>query len=183
MSKTFLIQGNISIVNRHVLVTGATGQQGGAVARELLKGGHQVRALTRRANSDAANALREEGAEIVVGDMKDSISLKQAASGVDTAFIMRTPFEAGVEGETEQGMAIVDATVDAGVEHVVLSSVGSADRQTGIPHFDSKHRVEKHLQGLDRLWSIVAPVFFMDNILAPWNLNDLKNGVFRQALP
>ena len=171
------------MVKRHVLVTGATGQQGGAVARERLKSGHQVRALTRRASSDAANALQEKGAEIVVGDMNDSNSLKQAASGVDTAFIMTTPFEAGVEGETEQGIAIVDAVVDAGVEHVVFSSVGSADQQTGIPHFDSKYKVEKHLQRLDRPWTIVAPVFFMDNILAPWNLTDLKNGVFRQALP
>ena len=76
----------------------------------------------------------------------------------------------------------MDAALEAGVNHFVYSSVAGADRDTGIPHFDSKHQVENHVRSSDLNWTIVAPVFFMDNVLFPWNIADFERGVFRQAL-
>ena len=126
-----------------VLVGGATGQQGGAVARILLKRGHSVKALTRTPESEAAVRLGESGAELVQGSFDDRDSLEQAMRGVDAVYTMSTPFEAGLEAETRQGIMVADAAFSAGVAHFVFSSVGSADQKTGIPHFETKYRVEQ----------------------------------------
>jgi uncharacterized protein YbjT (DUF2867 family) len=96
---------------------------------------------------------------------------------------MGTPFEAGVDAETAQGVALIDAAVAAGVDHFVYNSVASADKATGIPHFDSKYRVEQHLVESGLRWSIVAPVYFMENLLFPDSLNALKGGTYAIALP
>ena len=144
--------------SKHVLVTGATGQQGGAVVQALLARGHRVRGLTRKAHSPSAKALEAQGVEIAVGDFTDSDSLVRAATGVDTIFAMTTPFEQGVEAETAQGLVITDAAKRAGVGHLVYSSVASADRETGIPHFDSKYAVEKAIRSSGVPHSIIAPV-------------------------
>ena len=151
---------------RLVLVTGATGQQGRAVTEELLKNGHQVRALTRNSSSEAANVLRELGADIVVGDNDDSGSLEQAASGVDSVFAMATP-SAGVDVEVRHGKAISDAAKVVGVPHLVYSSMANADQRTGIAHANSKYEVEEHIRGLGIPWTVVAPVYFMENVLFP----------------
>src|SRR5258706_8628415 len=111
-----------------VLVTGATGKQGGAVVKALLARGHQVRALTRDPASPAANRLREQGAEIAVGDFTDQDSLVHAAGGADAVYAMNTPFGKGTEQETAQGITITDAAKAAGVAHFIYSSVASADR-------------------------------------------------------
>jgi uncharacterized protein YbjT (DUF2867 family) len=166
-----------------VLVTGATGKQGGAVAEALLTRGHQVRALTRNSAAPAANRLREQGVEIAVGDFADQDSLVRAARGADAVYAMSTPFEYGAEMETAQGIAITDAAKTARVAHLVYSSVASANRATGIRHFDSKYPVEKHLQASGVPYTIVAPVFFMENLLAPWTLSSLRQGKLALALP
>ena len=100
-----------------------------------------------------------------------------------TPLDLGTPIEAGVDGEAVQGMAMVDAAVASGSPHYVFSSVASADQATGIPHFESKFRVEEHLRRSGLPFTIIAPAYFMDNLLAPWNLDALKSGVFAQALP
>ena len=166
-----------------VLVTGAAGNQGGAVVEALLTRGHQVRALTRSSASPAANRLREQGVEIAVGDFTDHDSLVRAARGADAVYAMSTPFEQGVEKETAQGITITDAAKAAGVAHLIYSSVASADRATGIPHFDSKYEVEKHIQASGMPCTIVAPVFFMENLLQPWILSGLRQGKLAMALP
>src|SRR6202166_3201007 len=102
-----------------VLVTGATGQQGGAVVEALLTRGHQVRALTRNPASPAANRLRDRGVEIAVGDFTDHDSLVRAARGADAVYAMSTPYEQGAEKETAQGISITDAVKAAGVAHFV----------------------------------------------------------------
>ena len=86
-----------------ILVTGATGQQGGAVARELLAAGHKVRAMTRNPDSEAAKALADLGAEVVRGDLNDTASLERALKGAWGAFAIQNTWEAGVDGEEEQG--------------------------------------------------------------------------------
>ncbi len=157
-----------------VLVTGATGNQGGALTRALLRRGHHVRALTRRPDSPAAVEHKRLGAEIVSGDFDDPDSLAKAAKGVDTVFALSTPFEAGADAETRQGINVADAAKAAGAKHLIYSSVCDADANTGIPHFDSKHRVEQHIKGLGIPYTIIAPAFFMDNLLGPWFLPGLQ---------
>jgi uncharacterized protein YbjT (DUF2867 family) len=171
------------VQGRTVLVTGATGQQGGALARLLLKQGHRVRAVTRNAGSPRARALSEQGAELYTADAEDRASLEQAAAGVDALFAMATPFEGGVEAETRQGINIVSAAAAAGVGHLIYSSVAGADQDTGIPHFESKFRVEQHLRTLGVPFTIIAPVYFMENLIAPWNIGSLASGVVPMALP
>ena len=168
---------------RFVLVTGATGQQGGAVARALLERGHRVRGLTRNTDSQSARQLAAIGAEIVEGDFSNRDTLAAAASGVDSIFLMTTPFESGVGEETKQGLMMTDVAREAGVGHLVFSSVASADQNTGIPHFDSKYEVEKAIVASGIPYTIVAPVFFMENIMAPWTLDSMKEGKMALAMP
>src|SRR4029450_3427648 len=166
-----------------VLVTGATGKQGGAVVEALLTRGHQVRALTRNSASPAAKRLREQGVESAVGDFTDHDSLVRAARGVDAVYAMSTPYEQGAEKEPAQGMTLTDAAKAAGVAHLIYSSVASANRATGVPHFDSKYAVEKHLQASRVPSTIVAPVYFMENVWQPWSLPSLRQGKLVMALP
>ena len=169
--------------SRLVLVTGATGQQGGSVARRLLEGGFRVRGITRNLESDAASQLAGLGAEMARAEFTDAGSLSAALEDVDAVFAMTTPFEAGVDAETAQGVALVDAAAAAGVDHFVYSSVASAAEATGVPHFDSKYGVEEHLAASDLRWSVIAPVYFMDNLFLPDMLSGLKDGTYAIALP
>jgi uncharacterized protein YbjT (DUF2867 family) len=166
-----------------VLVSGATGQQGGALTRVLLEKGHRVRAFVRRPDSPEAATLERLGAELAEGDFEEPSTIERAARGMDALFVVATPFEAGMEAETRHGIAAADAAKTAGVSHLVYSSVADADKDTGIPHFDSKRKVEVHIEGLGVPYTIVAPVYFMDNLLAPWTLPQLKEGRLPVALP
>jgi len=170
-------------VKLKVLVIGATGQQGGAVAGALISRGHEVRAFTRTPGSEAARALAARGAEIFEGDLMDKRSLREAARGVDTIFAVSTPYEKGTAEETTQGINVVDVAAELGIGHLVYSSVGSADRSTGIPHFDSKYLVEEHIKQSGVAYTIVAPVFFMENWRSPWFYPALEQGSVSFALP
>lgn len=169
--------------SNRVLVTGATGQQGGAVARLLLNRGYQVHALTRKPDSRSAQDLRSRGAIVTAGDFDRLDTLESAMHAVDTVFAMGTPYEAGVDTETRQGFALVDAARAAGVKYLVYTSVASANRNTGIPHFDSKYKVEQHLATSGIPHSVLAPVYFRENVLGPWMLPGLKEGRYAMALP
>lgn len=173
------------MTKRTVLVTGATGNQGGAVTDALLEKKMKVRALVRDPSSPKAEALTDRGVELVRGDLDEQSTVEAAARGVDAAFILTTPFApgVGVEGEMRQGRGIIDALKRANVPHIVYSSVSDADRKTGVPHFDSKADGERYLEETGLPATITAPVFFSENVLFPWNLQDLKAGRFRQALP
>jgi uncharacterized protein YbjT (DUF2867 family) len=168
---------------RSVLVTGATGQQGGAVARALLSRGHGVIALTRKPDSDAARQLKSEGAKVVVGDLGDATSILRAAGDVDTMFLMGNSYEAGIEEEIRQGIIAADAAKAADVGHLIYSSVADANKKTGIPHFESKYIIEKHVAGLGIPYTISAPVAFMENTVAPWSLGALARGSHAMAMP
>ena len=96
---------------------------------------------------------------------------------------MTTPFESGVEAETGQGLTMIAAIKESGVEHVVYSSVASADRATGIPHFDSKYEIEKVLMDSGLNYTIVAPVYFMENLLFPQTKEGIWNGTVAMAMP
>ncbi|MCZ6749629.1 MAG: NmrA/HSCARG family protein [SAR324 cluster bacterium] len=166
---------------RTILVTGATGNQGRAVADALIPMGHRVRAMVRNPGDPKAAELKAMGIELVPGSFDDPQSLQRAAEGVDAVFAVTTP-AAGVDLEVRQGKALADAAQAAGVGHLVFSSVANGDRGTGIPHFDSKYEIETYLRTLDIPWTITGPAFFFNNVLFPWNVDDLKRGLIRQAL-
>jgi uncharacterized protein YbjT (DUF2867 family) len=168
---------------RSVLVTGATGQQGGAVARALLSRGHSVKALTRKPDSDAARQLNSKGAIVVAGDLGDAASIQKAARDVDAMFLMGNVNETGTEEETRQGIIAADAAKAAGVGHLIYTSVADANKKTGIPHFDSKYPVEQHIAGLGVPYTISAPASFMENIVAPWSIGGLRQGTFAFPMP
>ncbi|MEH2053962.1 NmrA/HSCARG family protein [Nostoc sp.] len=150
---------------RIILVTGATGNQGGAVARHLLKRGNfKVRAFVRDPNKPAAQALQQAGAELVTGDFSDRASLDRALQGAYGVFSLQSFLkEGGLSAEIRDGKSVADAASSAGVEHFVYSSVGSAERNTGIPHFDSKFTVEEYVRSLGLPYTIMRPVFFFYN--------------------
>jgi len=157
--------------DRTILITGVTGHQGGAVARALKGSGLHLRGMTRKPDSEAAVALAGQGVEIVKGDLDDEASLRRALSGAWGVFGVQNTWEAGVEREEEQGKRLAKLAREAGVEHYVYSSVGSANQKTGIPHFDNKWRVEETVRGLRfPSHAIIRPVFFMENLLTPFSL-------------
>ncbi len=166
-----------------VLVAGATGQQGGAVARLLLDKGHRVRALTRNPQSLAAEELRALGAEVLAADLEDGISVERAALGADAFFLMATPMEKGPEAELRAGRWSAWAAKEAGVKHLVYSSAAGIDWVTGVPVVDSKRQVELYIQELGVPFTIVAPVFFMENLLGPMFLEGLRRGTLSMPLP
>ncbi|MBA3388311.1 MAG: NmrA/HSCARG family protein [Actinomycetota bacterium] len=165
---------------RLILVTGATGQQGGAVARKLLERGFAVRVLTRDTQKPAAKELAGLGAEVVEGDLDDRASIERALEGVRGVFSVQQFAETGVEGEVRQGKALADAAKETGVEHFVYSSVGSAHKETGIPHFDSKWEVEEHARGIGLPCTVLRPVFFMQNW--EWMREPILGGALPQPL-
>src|SRR5712691_6975408 len=146
-----------------VVVTGSTGKQGGAVARGLLERGHKVRAVTRDPNSSQAKLLANAGATLVAASLEDTAALTQALEGATSLFAMTTP-SGGTDAETRQGVAAADAAKAAGV-HLVFTSVGSANRQTGVPHFDSKYEVEKHIAKVGVGATILAPVYHEGGVI------------------
>ncbi len=148
-----------------VLVTGATGMQGNAIARALLDGGHHVRALTRDRESTKAQALASLGVEVAVGDLLNADTLIEPMRGVSAVYAITTPFGGnGAELEQQQGRELIAAAVSAAVPWFILASVGNADRGTGIPHFESKARVEQQLSATELDWTVVAPTYFYDNL-------------------
>ena len=158
---------------RTVLITGATGQQGGAVAAALAGKPFEIRAMTRRPESEKAQALARTGARIVKGDFDDPPSLKSALEGAWEVFAVQTPGKPGVE--EQQGKRIATLAREAGVKHFVYASVASAHRKTGIPHFESKFRIEDTVRSLKfSSHVILRPVFFMENLVSPRFLNSDK---------
>jgi len=152
--------------NRLILVTGATGQQGGAVANALLAKGQKIRVMTR--NPNKAAVLAKAGAEVIKGDFMKPADMQAAMRGVHGVFGVTTFYEAGVDAEVKQGIELADAAKQAGIGHFVFTSVGSADRSTGIPHFESKWKVEQHIRKIGLPYTVLRPVAFMENFLTFW---------------
>jgi len=157
---------------RTILITGVTGNQGGAVAQALQGAGFNLRGLTRTPDSDRAAALARQGIEVVKGDLDDEATLRRALAGAWGVFGVQNTMEAGVEREEAQGKRLATLAREAGVEHYVYTSVGSANKRTGIPHFDNKWRIEETVRGLRFPWHVILrPAFFMENLMAPYSLH------------
>ena len=164
--------------NKIIAVTGATGQQGGAVARKLLADGWKVRALTRDADKPAAQELASLGAELVPGDMDNRAELDAAFNGAYGVFSVQNFWlpTVGFEGEIRQGKNVADAVKAAGIQHLVYSSVGSAHRGMGQKHFESKWIIEQYIHSLDIPYTILRPAAFFENF--NWERAFLLNGTF-----
>jgi uncharacterized protein YbjT (DUF2867 family) len=166
-----------------VAVMGASGRFGSVVA-ELLDRGHRVRAVTRDPASAAAHGLRELGAEVVAGDFADVASLERVLRGVDAVIAGGTAHKAGPQGEAQHGINLAEAVAATGAPHLVYVSGAGADRPTGVPVLESKSRVESRLRELvGQRATILAPVYFMENLFNPWNRPALHAGRFPLALP
>jgi uncharacterized protein YbjT (DUF2867 family) len=163
-----------------VVVTGGTGKQGGAVVKSLLERGHEVRAVTRNTESAKAKELANAGVTLVRASLEDTAALTKALQGATSLFAMTTPLEGGTQGETRQGISAADAAKAAGA-HLVFTSAGSANRRTGIPHFDSKYEVEEHIAKIGGRATVLAPVYFMENL--HFGKEQLAKGVYATPLP
>ena len=163
-----------------ILVTGATGHQGGAVLRHLRERGFPVRALVRDPDQPKARELTGHGVEVVRGDMGDEASLTRAMDGLYGVYSVQTAHQAETEGEIRQGVRVADAAKRSRISHFVYSSVASADQRTGIPHFDSKYRIEQHIRATGMRFTIVRPAFFMENWLGM--RKDIESGAIHLPL-
>jgi uncharacterized protein YbjT (DUF2867 family) len=163
-----------------VVVAGATGKQGGSVVKHLLERGHEVRALVRDPDSSNAKKLASSGVNVIRASLDDAATLAKPLDGATSMFAMTTPFEGGVAAEIRQGIAAADATKAAGV-HLVFTSVGSANRSTGVPHFESKYEVEKYIQRIGVDASVLAPVYFMENLY--FGREQLAKSIYATPLP
>ena len=160
-----------------ILVTGATGRQGRAVVRHLLARGASVRALTRDPDSARARDLAQQGVELVAGDMDDPGSLRRASEGSYGVYSVQD-FSVGTSREVRQGKNVADAARGAGVEHLVYSSVGGAERAAGLLHCESKRAIEAHIRELGIPATIFRPASFMENYYIP----SVERGLVRGRL-
>ncbi len=150
--------------NRTIVVTGATGKQGGAAFRHLKQRGFALRALVRDPEKPEARELEGSRVEILRGDFDDPQSMERALDGADGAYSVQA-WQGGPEAEVRQGIAFAEAANRQEVGHFVYSSVGAADQNTGIPHFESKNEVETRIRQIGMPCTIFRPVFFMENWL------------------
>jgi uncharacterized protein YbjT (DUF2867 family) len=164
--------------DRIVLVAGATGRQGGAVVRHMLPKGWRLRALTRHPKSYAARQLAEKGVELVEGDMDDPASLERAARGVYGIYSVQDFWTVGARREVQQGKNLADVAKKAGVEHLVYSSVGGAERNTGITHWETKWVVEKHVRSLNLPVTVLRPASFMET----YHITEVEIGLLKGKL-
>ena len=164
--------------NKTVLVTGATGRQGGAVIRRMLGNEWKLRALTRRPNAPAAQELTRQGIEVVPGDLEDPASLERASRRVYGVYSVQDFWSVGAKREVDQGKNLAEAAKKAGVEHFVYSSVGGAERNSGIDHWESKWEIEKHIRKFGLPATILRPAAFMEN----YYIDQVEIGILKGKL-
>jgi uncharacterized protein YbjT (DUF2867 family) len=164
------------MTKRTILVTGATGRQGGAVVHHLLNNNMVVRALSRTPLSVSAQQLVSRGVAVIKGDMADKASLLNAMKGCDGVFSIQNYFEYGGKKEVEYGKNLVDASMEGGIPHFVYSSVCGADTNTGVPHFETKNIIEKYVRKSGIPFTILRPVKFMENYYIPQVFRGILGG-------
>ena len=144
-----------------VVVFGATGRQGGAVARHLLADGWSIRAVTRKPDGAKAKVLADAGADVVEADMADRASLDRVLAGAHGVFNVQNPQISGHDGEIAQGRNVADAAKAAGVQHLVYGSAGMG-KPTGVPSWDAKVVVADHMRQVGLPLTILRPMAFME---------------------
>jgi uncharacterized protein YbjT (DUF2867 family) len=168
--------------SKTVVVAGATGRLG-ALVELLLERGHMVRALTRDPTAARARHLAERGADVRRGDFDEPGTIARAAAGADAMFATGTAHRSGPDGELRHGRALADAAMQAAVAHLVYVSGDGAAPDSPLPVFRAKFAVEHHIASLGVPHTILAPVYFMENLFNPWNLPALREGVLPSPIP
>lgn len=161
-----------------IFVTGATGNQGGAVVRSLLNCNFSVKALTRNPDSPQAQFLRSQNAEIIKGDLNDPDSFRNHLENLYGIFSVQT-FENGIDREIKQGKSLADLAKSCGVKHFIYSSGLGVDLSSGIPHWESKFQIENHIKQTRLPYTIIRPASFFENFLIP----QVKNRILKGRLP
>ena len=164
--------------DRIILVTGATGRQGGAVIRRMLPKGWKLRALTRNPTTAAARDLTRQSVDVVQGDLEDQASLERAAHGAYGIYSVQDFWAVGAKREVQQGKNLANAAKKAGVGHFVYSSVGGAERNSGIDHWESKWEIEKYIRNLGLPATMLRPVAFMEN----YYIDQVEIGILKGKL-
>ena len=164
--------------DRTVLITGATGRQGGAVIRYMLPKGWKLRGLVFKADNSAVQRLTDQGVEVVRGDLEDPASLERAVRGASGVYSVQDFWSVGTKREVQQGKNIADAARKAGVEHFVYSSAGGAERNSGIDHFESKWEIENYIRKLGLPATMIRPVAFMEN----YYVDQIELGILKGTL-
>jgi uncharacterized protein YbjT (DUF2867 family) len=164
--------------DKTVLVTGATGRQGGAVVRHMLLKGWKLRALTRHPAGHEAQSLSRQGVEVVQGDLENSASIARAATGVYGIYSVQDFWAVGAKREVQQGKNVADAAKEANVKHFIYSSVGGAERNTGIPHWESKWEVENIIRALGLPATMIRPAAFMET----YYIDQVELGILKGKL-
>ncbi len=157
------------------LITGGTGNQGGAICRRLLAEGHKVMALSRNPESQAAKELTKLGAQVISADLNSPDTYRDLLVGVDGVFSVQA-FNKDTQQEVMQGISLADECKAAEVPHLLYSSVAGADQKTGIPHFESKYKIESHIESCGVPYSIIRPTSFCENMLNPRVKNSILKG-------
>jgi uncharacterized protein YbjT (DUF2867 family) len=162
-----------------LLITGATGRQGGAVLRHLLKqGGWKLRALVHRTDPRGIDGLTQQGVEVVQGDLEDVSSLEVAVRGAYGVYSVQNFWAVGARREVQQGRNLAAVAKKAGVQHFVYSSVGGAERKTGIPHWESKWEIENYIRQLKLPATVLRPVSFMET----YHILEVEVGILKGKL-
>jgi uncharacterized protein YbjT (DUF2867 family) len=168
----------MNTTTRSILVTGATGAQGGATARQLLAAGYAVRFLTRNINSPQSRELIGLGAEAVPGDFEDSGALERATHGVSGVFSVQLPEVSDTDSERRHGFALIAAAVKNGVAQFVHTSVSCAGRHESFPRWQEGYWTRKYWTdkwdieeavrkaGFES-WTVLRPAFMMENFAQP----------------
>jgi uncharacterized protein YbjT (DUF2867 family) len=172
----------IRLKDKTIFVTGATGKQGSAAVRHLLEAGYRVRGLTREPDKPEAKRLTDLGAEIVEGNLDDPAQIRKDINGCYGVFAVLTWKEEGPAGEVEQGKHLADAAKDAGIEHFLYSSIGGADRNSGISTSESKATNERYMKGIGLPLTVLRPAYFMENFNSPPARKMLAGGRLIMAL-
>ena len=168
--------------DKTVLITGATGQQGGAVIRHMLAKGWNLRALTRNSSTDTALNLAHQGVELAQGDLEDLASLEHAAHGVYGIYSVQNFWKVGAKREVQQGKSLADVAKKAGVEHFVYSSVGGAERNSDIGHWATKWEIEQYIRKLGLPATMIRPAAFMENYYNEQTEIGILQGKFTDAV-
>ena len=164
-------------IPRTVFVTGATGNQGGAVVRNLLNKGIHIRALTRDPSTDRARQLAQQGVEVITGNLDEPSGFREHVRGADALFSVQSQSK-GKQREIQQGIDLANIASEMGVSHLVYTSVAGAHMNTGIPHFDSKLVIEEHIKSIGIPYTILRPASLFENFLMP----QVKSRVYKGKL-